>query len=65
VTQPFSVFAQSFDATASHFLVSLSHLVIVNSAIFGIVDSVILSTMNSAILATELSHFMILSAIPL
>jgi hypothetical protein len=38
--QPFSIFAQSFGASAIHFLNSLSHLVIVNSAIFGIVNSV-------------------------
>jgi hypothetical protein len=41
VTQLFSVLAQLFDATVSHFLVLLSYLVIVNSVIFGIVNSVI------------------------
>jgi hypothetical protein len=33
-SQPFSVFTQSFGASVSHVLVSLSHLVIVNSTIF-------------------------------
>jgi hypothetical protein len=63
MSQPFSVFAQSFGASVSHFLVSLSHLVIVNSTIFGTVNLVILATVNSVILTTELSHFMILLAI--
>jgi hypothetical protein len=49
-TLPFSVFAQLFGAIASHFLVSLSHLVIVNSAIFGVVNSIIF-------IYNELSHF--------
>jgi hypothetical protein len=62
-SQPFSIFAQSFGASVNHFLVSLSNLVIANSAIFGIVNSVILATVNSTILAVELSHFMILPAI--
>jgi hypothetical protein len=48
-SQPFSVFAQSFVASVSHFLVSLSHLTTMNLAIFGIVNSVILATMNSVI----------------
>jgi hypothetical protein len=55
MVQLFFVLAQLFGATASHFLVSLSDLVIVNSVIFCIV--------NSVILTTELSYFMILSAI--
>jgi hypothetical protein len=55
VVQLFFVLAQLFGATVSHFLVSLSDLVIVNSVIFCIV--------NSVILTTELSYFMILSAI--
>jgi hypothetical protein len=50
----FFVFAQLFGASVSHFLVSLSHLTTVNSAIFGTVNSVILVTVNSVILATEL-----------
>jgi hypothetical protein len=50
VTQLFSILAQLFDATVSHFLVLLSYLVIVNSAIFDIVNSVI-SIYN------ELSYF--------
>jgi hypothetical protein len=62
-SQPFSIFAQSFGASVNHFLVSLSNLVIANSAIFGIVNSVILAPVNSTILAVELSHFMILPAI--
>jgi hypothetical protein len=49
-TQLFSVLAQLFGSIASHFLVSLSHLVIVNSTIFGIVNSVIF-------IYNELSHF--------
>jgi hypothetical protein len=49
-TQPFFIFAQSFGASVRYFLVSLSHLVIVNSTIFGILNSVIFSY-------NEVSHF--------
>jgi hypothetical protein len=57
VSQPFSVFAQSFGTSVSDFLVSLSNLVIVNSTIFGIVNSFILVIMNSVILATRVQSF--------